>query len=63
MGASGIAISTSALGAIPSDMTSNKSGANSEQLLKRSATYCEVCFWKCAAWAYSDENNNIKKIQ
>ncbi len=30
--------------------------------LKRSATYCEVCFWKCAAWVYSDEKDNIQKI-
>ena len=30
--------------------------------LTRSATYCEVCFWKCAAWAFKDENNTIKKI-
>ncbi|TGV01468.1 molybdopterin-containing oxidoreductase family protein [Flavivirga rizhaonensis] len=29
---------------------------------KRSATYCEVCFWKCAAWAFSDEEGKIKKI-
>jgi len=26
------------------------------------ATYCEVCFWKCAAWAYVDKNGNIRKI-
>ena len=30
--------------------------------LKRSATYCEVCFWKCAAWAYTNEEGEIKKI-
>lgn len=29
---------------------------------KKTATYCEVCFWKCAGWIYSDENNNVKKI-
>jgi len=62
MGASGIAISTSALGALPSDLKSSKSDAKKAAALKRSATYCEVCFWKCAAWAYSDENNNIQKI-
>ncbi|WP_372757841.1 molybdopterin-dependent oxidoreductase [Mariniflexile sp.] len=28
----------------------------------RTATYCEVCFWKCAAWAYSDDEGNIQKI-
>lgn len=30
--------------------------------LKKIPTYCEVCFWKCAGWAYVDKNNNIKKI-
>ncbi len=26
------------------------------------ATYCEVCFWKCAGWAYTDEKGEIWKI-
>lgn len=30
--------------------------------LKRYPTYCEVCFWKCAGWTYTDENNKIVKI-
>jgi len=30
--------------------------------LKRYPTYCDVCFWKCAAWTYVNENNEIKKI-
>ncbi|MBT8260761.1 MAG: molybdopterin-dependent oxidoreductase, partial [Bacteroidia bacterium] len=25
-------------------------------------TYCEVCFWKCAAWTHADEDGNIQKI-
>jgi len=25
-------------------------------------TYCEVCFWKCAGWAYVDTNGKIRKI-
>ena len=25
-------------------------------------TYCEVCFWKCAAWVHKDENGEIKKL-
>ena len=29
---------------------------------KRTATYCEVCFWKCAAWTYTNEEGEIKKI-
>lgn len=30
--------------------------------LQRTPTYCEVCFWKCAGWVYSDGKGNIKKI-
>ncbi|GAL71571.1 anaerobic dehydrogenases [Jejuia pallidilutea] len=39
---------------------SNKN--NSSDKFIRSATYCEVCFWKCAAWTYTDTNGNIKKL-
>ncbi len=30
---------------------------------KRTPTYCEVCFWKCAGWAYTDENGEIWKLE
>lgn len=30
--------------------------------LKRFPTYCEVCFWKCAGWAYVNPEGGIKKI-
>ncbi len=26
-------------------------------MMKRTSTYCEVCFWKCAGWTYSDNDN------
>lgn len=35
---------------------------NVSKKLKRTATYCEVCFWKCAAWVHSDEKGDIKTI-
>ncbi|MDO5981041.1 molybdopterin-containing oxidoreductase family protein [Flavivirga spongiicola] len=35
---------------------------NISNKFKKSATYCEVCFWKCAAWAFSNEEGKIKKI-
>lgn len=35
---------------------------NTDNSLKQTATYCEVCFWKCAEWAYTDKNNNIIKL-
>jgi len=25
-------------------------------------TYCEVCFWKCAAWAHLDQNGELWKL-
>ena len=31
--------------------------------LTRVPTYCEVCFWKCAAWAYRDEAGEIVKLE
>jgi thiosulfate reductase/polysulfide reductase chain A len=30
--------------------------------LKVTPTYCEICFWKCAAWAHSDDQGNIGKV-
>jgi thiosulfate reductase / polysulfide reductase chain A len=30
--------------------------------LKRYPTYCEVCFWKCAAWTHVDKNGEIVKL-
>jgi thiosulfate reductase/polysulfide reductase chain A len=30
--------------------------------LKRFPTYCEICFWKCAGWVYTDEQGEIWKI-
>ncbi len=29
---------------------------------KRYPTYCEVCFWKCAGWVYTNEEGKIWKI-
>ncbi|MBN1597570.1 MAG: molybdopterin-dependent oxidoreductase [Bacteroidales bacterium] len=29
---------------------------------KRTPTYCEVCFWKCAGWVYKNDKGNIWKI-
>lgn len=30
--------------------------------LKRTPTYCEICFWNCAGWAYTTEDGKIVKI-
>ena len=62
LGASGIAFATTALGSLPSNSVFGNGHHNIGAKLKRSATYCEVCFWKCAAWAYADDKGNIQKI-
>ena len=30
--------------------------------LKRTPTYCEICFWKCAGWVYKKSDGTIWKI-
>jgi thiosulfate reductase/polysulfide reductase chain A len=30
--------------------------------LKRTPTYCEICFWKCAGWVYKNPEGKIQKI-
>ena len=35
---------------------------NAMKKLKQTATYCEVCFWKCAAWVHADNKGTIQKI-
>jgi len=30
--------------------------------MRRTPTYCEVCFWKCAGWVYKKDNWDIWKI-
>lgn len=37
-------------------------GPVSDEELTPYPTYCEVCFWKCAGWAYVDKNGKIRKI-
>ena len=30
--------------------------------MRRTPTYCEVCFWKCAGWIYKNDKGDIWKI-
>jgi thiosulfate reductase/polysulfide reductase chain A len=34
-----------------------------ESTTARTPTYCEVCFWKCAGWAYTNEKGEIWKLE
>jgi len=63
LGAGGLVLSASAFGAIESNvLVDNWALANNLEKLKISPTYCEVCFWKCAAWAHTDKDGHIQKI-
>jgi len=42
-------------------ISNNVFGNNVDSIL-RTPTYCEICFWKCAGWAYSDGKGNIQKL-
>lgn len=37
--------------------------AGGTAMYSRVPTYCEVCFWKCAAWAYRDQQGEIVKLE
>ncbi len=37
-------------------------GPVSDEEMTPYPTYCEVCFWKCAAWAYVDKKGKIRKV-
>ncbi len=39
-----------------------KLGADGSDQLQRFPTYCEVCFWKCAGWTYTDGKGKILKV-
>ena len=61
MGIGGAAVAAPAFnwaeGAIKAD--SKKPGSE----YKRTSTYCEICFWKCAGWVYSNDEGHIWKIE
>jgi thiosulfate reductase/polysulfide reductase chain A len=61
LGLGGVALSAPlfnwAHGAIASDQP-----PAAENIINRTPTYCEVCFWKCAGWVYKNDEGNIWKI-
>lgn len=38
------------------------SGLKQASSRRKTPTYCEVCFWKCAGWSHVSENGQIQKI-
>jgi len=64
LGTAGAAIATSyfSLAQSPSLLDNLDQKKSGFKKFKRYPTYCEVCFWKCAGWTYTDENDKIVKI-
>jgi thiosulfate reductase/polysulfide reductase chain A len=63
LGVGGVAAASTAGaagGSLLSIFDSTEEGASVD--FKRYATYCEVCFWKCAAWTHVNEEGEIVKI-
>ncbi len=61
MGAGVLAMSSGTYGAIK--LISSPENASKLRVdLKRTPTYCEVCFWKCAGWVYKTSEGKIWKI-
>jgi len=63
IGLGGVAATTSAVNMFGANtVLDDLVKQNVSKKFKRTPTYCEVCFWKCAAWTHTDENGEIKKI-
>ena len=62
LGIGGVAAATSSLNMFGSNSLLEDTISSKDLPLNKTATYCEVCFWKCAGWTYSDSEGNIKKI-
>ena len=64
LGTAGIAVAASSFsyakgsGLFAKDATQSLDDSD----LQRTPTYCEVCFWKCAGWTYTNSTNEIVKI-
>ncbi len=65
LGLGGMAVAASSLSLVKgSSLIKEAGGPNALKNMKfrRSPTYCEVCFWKCAGWVHVNENDEIVKI-
>ncbi len=63
VGAGATAIGLSAFGSKKFKIFEPKiEGPVSDEDLTPYPTYCEICFWNCAAWTYVDKSGKIRKI-
>ncbi len=61
IGAAAIASQTNRFG-IGQVLYASGNEEKKSEVVKLVPTYCEVCFWKCAAWAHVDSNGRILKL-
>jgi len=61
MGAGVLVVGTGAYKAIKA-LSSREEASKLVVDLKRTPTYCEICFWKCAGWVYKTSEGKIWKI-
>lgn len=63
---SGLGIGGVVLGSNAAYQAFSQTFLNNDRLdlgsLRRTPTYCEVCFWKCAGWVYKNDQGQIQKI-
>jgi thiosulfate reductase/polysulfide reductase chain A len=64
LGTGGVALGLSSLNfnGINAAYAAEKNEAVSDEDMTPYPTFCEVCFWKCAAWTYVDKKGEIRKI-
>ena len=60
LGAGSLAMAKPVLGWMPSFLENDKPIDDSKA--NRYPTYCEICFWKCAGWTYTNKEGKIWKI-
>ncbi|MGL1888852.1 MAG: molybdopterin-dependent oxidoreductase [Reichenbachiella sp.] len=49
-------------GSIISSLSSEALGLSAASKAATTATYCEICFWKCAGWVHTNDEGDIQKI-
>ena len=62
LGVGGVAAASSAYGFADGFMSLFEDKDKGHKKFTRTPTYCEVCFWKCAAWVNVDEEGEVVKL-
>lgn len=60
VGAGSLALAKPVLGWLPKFLENEEPLDDSKA--KKFPTYCEICFWKCAGWTYTNDKGKIWKI-